>query len=282
MPKACQFPTQWVLAALLLCVARPLAAAGYRTENLGLRSRPQTLYIYEPAGGTAARPFQVIVTSGDLGWLGISVDIAERLRDRGYRIIGFNARAYLASFTGKSSHLESADIPGDYKTIMNWATRDTSRPARFMMVGVSEGAGLVVAGFGQGQLDARCHGIVALGLPGNTSLGWRWTDFTTWITKRDPNEPMAETRNFLAGLRVPVALIHSTHDEYDSIDKARSLFALLPGPKEFLAIDAMNHRFSDKVGDVLAAVEKCLLWMERSTGPESVSDPPAVRYTNPS
>jgi hypothetical protein len=60
-------------------------------------------------------------------------------------------------------------------------------------------------------------------------------------------------------------MIHSTHDEYDSIEKARALFAILPGPREFLAIDAVNHRFSNKVPEVLAAVEKYLLWIEKPT-----------------
>jgi pimeloyl-ACP methyl ester carboxylesterase len=252
----------WSFFCTMLFMAQPAAAAGYRTENLDIRSRSQTMYVYEPAG--IPRPFQVIVISGDLGWVGLSVDVAEHLRDTGYRVIGFNARAYLSSFTGKNIRLDASDIPGDFKTIMNWAAREPTRPASFVMVGVSAGAGLAVLGMGQKNGDLRCRGIIALGLPARTALGWRWTDFPMWITKRDPNETMVETKGYLAALSLPVAMIHSTHDEYDAIDHARALFAILPGPKEFLAIDAVNHRFSDKIPEVLAAVDKFLLWVEKT------------------
>jgi hypothetical protein len=251
------------VALALFCLVTPPQDAGFRTESLTLRSKSQTMYLYEPVPGSPARPFQIILTSGDLGWIGISVDIAERLRSRGYRTIGFNARAYLASYTGKNSYVEAADISGDYRAIMNWAVQNSSRPGSFVLVGVSEGAGLAVVGMGQGGSNPRCRGIIALGLPGTTSLAWRWSDFPMWITKKDPNEPMAQTKDYIVKLGMPVAMIHSTHDEYDSIEKAHALFDLLPGPKDFLAVNASNHRFSDKVAEVLSAVEKYLLWIDK-------------------
>ncbi len=238
------------------------AAASYRTVNLNLRGRNQSLAIYDPAPGLPRRPFQVIVTSGDVGWIGLPVDIAEGLQKNGYRTIGFNARAYLSSFTGRDSSLSEGDIPVDYRTLIGWVNSQGAGPADFVMIGLSEGAGLTVLGLSGPSPSQNCKGIIALGMPGRTTLGWRWIDFPMWITKKDPREPLADTRAFLPKLRIPVAMIHSTHDEWDSIDKANEMYSLLPGPKKFIAIDAINHRFSDRVPEVMDQIYRLLQWLQ--------------------
>jgi pimeloyl-ACP methyl ester carboxylesterase len=247
---------------LMLASTALAAAPASRSATITLRGKSQALEVYDPASGAPPRPMQIILTSGDVGWVGLPVNIAEHLQRIGYRVIGFNARAYLASFTGKDRALDPNAIPDDYRSIVNWALSKPAFPAAVSMIGVSEGAGLAVIGMSRPDSIASCRGVVALGLPARTSLGWRWTDFTMWITKKDPNEPQAETRAYLPRLRCPLVMIHSTHDEWDSIDSAKEMYQFHPGPKDFIAVDAVNHRFSDKVPEVLSTLAHSLEWLQ--------------------
>ncbi len=237
-------------------------ASSYSSVTISIRGKEQSLAVYDPAARAPGRPFQIILTSGDLGWVGLPVDIAEYARNLGFRTIGFNARAYLSSFTGNGEYLDTRNIPGDYQAIIDWSRSDPAYPKDVVMIGVSEGAGLNVVGLGQPTAINGCRGLIALGLPARISLGWHWTDFPMWITKKDPNEPQAYTRDFLPDLRVPLVMIHSSRDEYDPIDRARNLFTLYRGPKRFIAVDAANHRFSNKVSEVMDQVKQSLQWLQ--------------------
>jgi hypothetical protein len=257
--------TDWfILAAAVMFLAAAVAWGGpaARTVDANLRGKPQSIKVYDPAPGSPKRRVQVLVTSGDLGFLGISGDILGHLQDQGYRVIGFNAHTYVASFTGKDgAHLEETWLPVDYQAVMN-AVQDARFPREYVSVGVSEGAGLATVAMGQPQADKYCLGIIALGLPMKTALGWRWIDFTSWISKREPNEPEVNTKDFVVRLKVPIVMVHSTHDEYDLIDKVRGVFDLAPEPKRFIAVDASNHRFSNKISQVLALLDTNIPWIE--------------------
>lgn len=256
------------LATAGLSLADVVSAASYESVTISIRGRDQSLAVYDPDAGAPGRPFQLVVTSGDLGWIGLPAYIAEHARKMGFRVVGFNARAYLSSFTGKDLHLDQRDIPGDYRTILDWVTSNPFYPRDVVFVGVSEGAGLSVLGMARQNWAGRCRGVIALGLPARTSLGWHWSDFPMWITKRDPREPQADTGMYLPELKVPLVMIHSEHDEWDSIQKAQQLFTLHPGPKRFIAVDASNHRFSDRLQEVASRIEQSLMWLQY-TGPES-------------
>lgn len=233
-----------------------------RTVPVNLRGKVQSVQVYDPVPGMPKRSVQVLVTSGDLGWLGISGDVPGHLQEQGYRAIGLNAQRYVSSFTGgKAAHLEEDVIPGDYHTIVETVSAGSSYPREFVSVGVSEGAGLAVVAMGQEQASPLCRGIIALGMPLKTALGWRWTDFTSWISKKEPNEPEVDTKDYLFRLKVPVVLVHSTHDEYDLIDKVKAVYNDAPGPKQFHAVDASNHRFSNKIQEVLTLVDTSLEWI---------------------
>ena len=83
------------LTALLL-----LANAGTAQiqNTVSLRGKSQQLKLYGPPEGVP-----VVLSSGDLGWAGLVVHVAEFLSSKGYYIIGFNTKSYLASFTSGSS-----------------------------------------------------------------------------------------------------------------------------------------------------------------------------------
>ncbi len=253
---------QAVLLGLLALLATP-AASGPRHMTVYLRGRPQAVRVYDPAAGAPRRNVQVLVTSGDLGWLGISGDVPVHLQKQGYRVIGLNSQSYLASFTGDhGSTLKASDIAGDYDTIMQATNVDGRYPEAFVSIGVSEGAGTAVIAMGQRGASPSCIGVIGLGLPQFTELGWRWTDFPSWITKAEPHEPLAPTVDYMARLQVPVVIIHSIHDEYDSIDTIRTVVAAAPSPHKLIPVDAPNHRFTHHVGQVLALTDSAIAWME--------------------
>jgi hypothetical protein len=251
-----------LLFAVMLQAAQSRPPA--RTLTVNLRGKAQSIQVYDPVAGAPKRSLQVLVTSGDLGWLGISGDVPGHLQDQGYRVIGLNAQKYVSSYTsGGGAHLEENLIPADYHAIVESASTGSAYPKEFVSVGVSEGAGLALVAMGQAQASALCRGVIALGMPIKTALGWRWTDFTSWISKREPNEPEVDTKDYLVRLKVPVVLVHSIHDEYDLIDDVKAVFAAAPEPKRFLAVDASNHRFSNKTPEVLSLVDDSLEWMAK-------------------
>src|SRR5207249_1990167 len=115
------------------------------------------------------------------------VHVAEFLSSRGYFVAGLNSRAYLSSFTTKSSTLKPEDVPADYLLILDFLRQETTdRP---ILAGISEGAGLSVLAATEPKIRTKIQGILAIGLPDQNELGWRWQDSATWITKRAPNEP---------------------------------------------------------------------------------------------
>lgn len=253
--------THAVLFGLMALLVTP-AASGPRHVTVYLRGKPQALRVYDPPPGAPRRSLRVLVTSGDLGWLGISGDVPVHLQEQGYRVIGLNSQAYLASFTdGRGSTLKASDIAGDYDTIMHATNIEDRYPDAFVSVGVSEGAGLAVIAMGQAGASPSCIGVIGLGLPQYTELGWRWTDFPSWITKAEPHEPLARTRDYMARLQVPVVIIHSLHDEYDAIDTIRSIVAAAPSPSKLIPVDAPNHRFTHHVKHVLALTDSAIAWI---------------------
>ncbi len=249
------------LCALLLGAAPPWGAP--RRMTVYLHGRPLRLKVWDPPPTAPRRPVQVLVTSGDLGWWGISGDLPTHLRAEGYRVIGLNAQTYEVTFTGgHSRQIQPGQIAGDYDTIMEAASVDTVYPARFVSVGVSEGAGLAVIAMAEPGASALCDGVITLGLPMRTALAWRWTDFTSWISKGEPHEPEVATGDYLPHMTAPLVEIHSIHDEYDRIENVRAIVGLDPGPKRFIAMDARNHRFSGRIKQVLALVDSSIVWFD--------------------
>ncbi len=250
------------LASVVACTAEAGAQTPeQRTVTLG--GKPQTVYLYRPAQPTGA----VILSSGDLGWSGLVVQIAERLASQRIAILGLNARAYIASFTSGSSGVKPADVPGHFQVLAQEAARMLGVQSAPLLIGLSEGAGLSVIAASDGSRKSAWAGVIAIGLPGTTELGWRmWRDWTTWVTKKPPNEPQASSADYMGKVTVPYVGIQSLHDEYIPQEQVKSLFAAVPEPKRLIIIDASNHRFSDKVEELLQRVTESLQWMAARAG----------------
>ena len=67
-------------------------------ETLSVRGRVQQLHLYGNRLGTP-----IILSSGDLGWAGLVLHVAEVLSSKSHFVVGFNSKVYLESFTTKES-----------------------------------------------------------------------------------------------------------------------------------------------------------------------------------
>src|SRR5689334_840181 len=133
-------PTLAALTGLLLC-ALPAGAASSEGLDVTVRSRAVSLTIYKPK---AASRGTVIMGSGDVGWVGLAVSMAEELSAQGYLVVGVNVRQYLAAFTAGKEHLQPGDVPGDYRLFADLAKQKFGAVPPFVVSGVSEGAALAV------------------------------------------------------------------------------------------------------------------------------------------
>jgi alpha-beta hydrolase superfamily lysophospholipase len=240
------------LAAVLL-IASPLLAQ--TRETIRIRGREQTLHVYGPANGAP-----VIVSSGDGGWIHLAPHVAELLARRGFFVLGFDTKAYLASFTSGERTLRADEEPGDFRVLTQLARVRTGQKA--ILVGVSEGAGLSVLAATDPQTKQDLIGVVGLGLPDMNELGWRWKDAIIYLTHRPPDEPSfsaAAAAGRVAPL--PLAAIHSTHDEFVPAGEVQHVMQNAGEPKRLWMIEAADHRFSDNLGELDRRLVEAIGWV---------------------
>ena len=243
-----------VLVALLLM---PITGISQTENNVDIRGKNQKLNLYGSPGNAP-----VVLSSGDLGWAGLVVYVAEFLSSQGYYVVGLNTKLYLASFTSKNSALDPRDVSGDYKTLIALAGQRTSMKP--ILVGISEGAGLSVLAATDPEVKTCIRGVLALGLPDQNELGWKWQDFTIWITKKTPNEPSFMVEDIIGKVSpLPLAEIHSTHDEFLPLEKAKAMFSKAGEPKKMWVIEATNHRFSDNRPELDHRMLEALEWIRK-------------------
>ena len=228
------------------------------TANIDIRGRDQKLHVY----GTPGNP-PVILSSGDLGWSGLVVHVAEFLEKNGYYVLGLNSKDYLSSFTTGNSTLSPESVPKDFLKLIGCAK--SSNAIDPILAGISEGAGLSVLAATDPQVKQTVRGILALGLPDWNELGWRWRDFTIWITKKKPNESGFQVSEIIGKIKpVPLAEIHATHDEFLSLEKAKNMIAMAGEPKRMWVIEADNHRFSNARDKLDRTILEALTWINQS------------------
>jgi hypothetical protein len=241
--------------ALLALLLMPITGIPQTDNNINIRGKNQKLNLYGSPGSVP-----VVLSSGDLGWAGLVVHVAEFLSSQGYYVIGLNTKSYLASFTSKNSALDPRDVPGDYRTLI--ALTKQSSSAKPIFVGISEGAGLSVLAATDPEVKNSVQGILALGLPDQNELGWKWQDFTIWITKKAPNEPSFMVEDIISKVSpLPLAEIHSTHDEFLPLEKAKTMFSKAEEPKKMWVIEASNHRFSENRPELDRRMLEALEWI---------------------
>jgi alpha-beta hydrolase superfamily lysophospholipase len=229
-------------AIIWMAAVLPLAAGAVSptTETLTIRGQEQSLRVYGTRGGPVA-----VVASGDGGWIHLGPYVAEFLSGKGYFVVGLDSRAYLSSFTRGGTTLSATDVPGDFLALVDYASKGASAPP--VLVGVSEGAALAVLAATSGATRSRVTGLTGLGLPDQAELGWRFRDSIIYVTKGVPKEPLFSTAEMIGKVApLPVVAIHSTKDEFVSVDEVTRVMSRALEPKQLWLIEADNHRFSGK------------------------------------
>jgi len=236
---------------------------------LNLRGKTQTLRLYGSQG------LPIILSSGDLGWAGLVTQVAEALSAKGYHVFGFDSRLYLSSFTSKNSALSPQDVQQDFKSLVEFVQRQSGfKP---VLAGVSEGAALSVLAATDAGVKQAIMGVLALGLTNQNELGWRWRDCTIWLTKKVPNEPTFAVEDIIAQVSpIPLAEIHSTHDEFLSLEKAKDLLDHAREPKKMWSIESVNHRFSQNRAELNRIMLEALEWIQKSGNDSKSSTARAV------
>ena len=241
--------------------AWPARAASAPEEKIDfpLRGRTLTLALYRPVGPPKGT---IVMGSGDVGWVGLAVDLSKILAPEGYEVVGINIRQYLSAFTAKGRHLTPSDIQSDYGALAQFLRPRGLLPGPVIVSGVSEGAAFAVVAAASAANHAWLDGVMTMGLPATAELAWRWTDFTSWITKKDAPEPSCEPAQYIAAVSpLPLWMIQSTKDEYVPKADYERFQALARPPSRLILIDAANHRFTDKRDELRAQVDAGLQWI---------------------
>jgi fermentation-respiration switch protein FrsA (DUF1100 family) len=177
--------------------------------------------------------------------------MAEFLSGEGYIVAGINVRRYLSAFTNGQSHLVPSEEAADYAQLAAYLKGRDLLPSPVIVSGVSEGAALAVLAASADANHAWITGVITMGLPTSAELAWRWSDFTTWITKRDSSGPSFAPREFVGSVSpLPLCMIQSTRDEYVTEAGYRDLEESARQPKNLVLIDANNHRFGNRIPDL--------------------------------
>jgi len=244
---------------VLVCVLVPASARAADTEKVPIRGQGVAVTIYAPKGQPRGT---LIMASGDVGWVGLAVSLAEEFSAQGYLVAGLNTRQYLSSFTSGRSHLETTDEPADYRLIADYLRARGQLVHPVIVSGVSEGAALAVLAASDAKNHAWIDGVITMGLPASAELAWRWTDAASWITKRDASEPSFAPADVIARISpLPLYMIQSTKDEYVPPGDYERFRALARQPSRLVLIDASNHRFTDRRAELDAAFVNGLAWI---------------------
>ena len=189
--------------------------------------------------------------------------VATTLAAHGCFSVGFDVKAYLSDFTTKTSTLHPEDIAADYAELARYAARGSSM--RPVLVGVSEGAGLSVVAAANASNKSLVGGVIVIGLPDRNELGWRWKDSWIYVTHGVPNEPTFSSAAFVGHVSpLPLAAIHSTHDEFVSLDQLHQTMEHATDPKRVWVIAASDHRFSDNLAELDRRLLDALSWVTQN------------------
>ena len=165
--------------------------------------------------------------------------------------------------TSDKSGLRVEDEPADYRVLAEFASRGSTRKP--ILIGVSEGAGLSVLAATDPETKRVIGGVVGLGLPESNELAWHWKDAMIYVTHATPKEPTFSASAVIGKVApLPLAVIHSTHDEFVPIDELNSVFAAAKEPRKLWIVKASNHRFSDNLKEFDQRLVEALEWVKQN------------------
>ncbi len=220
-----------------------------------MRGHSLTLHLYGTRGGPVT-----VLSSGDGGWVHLAPAVAAFLESEGWFVVGIDAKSYLSTFTSGTKTLDVADVPADYAALADYAAQGAPGPP--LLFGVSVGAGLSVLAATAPEVQRRIGGVVALGLPEKNELGWHLRDSVIYLTKKAPHEPFFSAREHVARVSpVPLALFRSLRDEFVPLEESEAIWTAAREPKRLWAIDAADHRFSDRQPELQRKLKEAVAWI---------------------
>jgi pimeloyl-ACP methyl ester carboxylesterase len=251
---------KWPSVAIILFLLPSIAGAQLRPglNQIIIRGQRQNVYFLPAAQRPSPSKGTVVFSPGDGGWHGFGITIAQQIAAAGYDTYGFDIHLYLSSFTTKQATLSPSDVMRDYGELI----RNVGNHSSVLLVGWSEGAGLDLLAASAAENNSLIAGVVAIGLPTRSILGWRTADNITWITKKLPNEPTFASSDYLDKVEVPFFMIHSRVDEFTPLSDAALMFNSLKSPKKFVVINARNHRFDGARDEFFSHLRDGLQWLQ--------------------
>ena len=263
--------TRFGAALLVFLVAAPAYATSYRSLEMPLRGKTITLAVYYP---TKTPIGTILMGSGDVGWVGLATNMADLLSDRGYLVIGLNVRQYLTVFRTGRAHLTVDEAPEDFRAIAEFLRTQELFFAPVTVSGVSEGAALAILAAADPHNHSWISGIITMGVPATAELAWKWTDFTSWITKKDANEPSFSPYDFVASVApLPIVMLQSRKDEYVPESDYQRCHENARDPKKLVVIDASNHRFTDRRPELQREYLAALEWLQANQAAQHAPAP---------
>ncbi len=221
------------------------------------------LHLSRPMSFDAAHPL-VLFATGDGGWRGKDRAAFEQMTRWGYPLAGFSAPGYIQHLVEHEHKTTPADVARDFSQILRAADRELSMPpygARAVLVGISRGAGLVVAAAGDPLLQPSLAGVVAIALTREEEYVHR---LRRSRPRGTPELVMLDNYEYLPRLRsLPLAIIQSTHDDYLPAEEARRLLGPDTALRQFHPIASRNHSFADAREQLYRQMEASLAWVSR-------------------
>jgi pimeloyl-ACP methyl ester carboxylesterase len=112
------------------------------------------------------------------------------------------------------------------------------------------------------DVKQKVAGVVVIGLPDKTELGWRWRDSLIYLTHGVPNEPTFSTSAIIDRVApAPLAVIHSTQDPFVPLDAIKAIVGRAGEPKRLWTIASSDHAFSDNEAEFHARLLEALAWV---------------------
>jgi pimeloyl-ACP methyl ester carboxylesterase len=228
-------------------------------NTVTIRGQEQRIYLYQAT--SPARHRKILFAPGDAGCRGFAVAIAEQLAKEGYDTYCLDVLHYLESFTGKVI-LTTEQIASDFNQIARWIEQKDHEP--ILLVGWSEGAGLDLAAAANAANQVVFDGIIAIGMPEDNILAWRWKDIGAWITKKSPREPTFKSADFMPRIApLPLFVIGSTSNQWVTPDATRKLFSLAREPKRLAIVNARDHKYGGNIRVFFNVLRDGLDWVQR-------------------
>jgi len=228
-------------------------------DSIVIRGHRQLIHLY----GTRGAGVPIVVSSGDGGWIHLAPQVAEFLAEKGFFVVGLDVKGYLESFTSASTALRPEDEPGDFRELIGYAARGSSEKP--ILVGVSEGAGLSVLAATDPPTKSRIGGVIGLGLPNINELAWRITDSIIYLTHAVPNEPTFSVAGIVDKVApTPLAIIHSTQDEFVPLGEAQKILQNAASPKKLWVVRASDHKFSGNIAEFKTRLLEAIQWVQQN------------------